>query len=112
MENLASRLLETVSAVTAAATCVEDFDTLSDPQLLGLQEALAECDRRIDVYRSHVARQVARRSRRELGHAGLAARNGFASPEALIQSVTRVIGRQAARLVSIGRLLDEADAAK
>lgn len=112
MENLASRLLETVSAVTAAASCAEDFDTLSDPQLLGLQEALAECDRRLDVYRSHAARQVARRSRRELGHAGLAARNGFASPEALIQAVTKVTGGQAARLMSIGRLLDETNAAK
>lgn len=112
MENFASRLLETASAVCGVAASAEDFDVLSDERLIELQSAIAACDRSLDAYRSHAARQLARRSRRELGHAGLAARHGFASPEAMIETVAQVSGRQAARLVAIGRLMDETDAAQ
>lgn len=112
MENFASRLLEAASAVSEIAAIVEDFDGLSDERLIELQGAIAACDRSLDAYRSHAARQLARRSKRELGHAGLAARHGFASPEAMIETVAQVSGRQAARLVAIGRLMDETDAAR
>jgi hypothetical protein len=112
MENFASRLLKTASAVSGVAASAEDFDELSDERLIELQGAIAACDRSLDAYRSHAARQLAHRSKRELGHAGLAARNGFASPEAMIETVAQVSGRQAARLVAIGRLMDETDVAR
>ncbi|MEO6944376.1 MAG: DUF222 domain-containing protein [Lacisediminihabitans sp.] len=112
MENFASRLLETATAISMFAAGAEDFDELSDERLLELERAIAACDRSLDAYRSHAAKQLARRSKRELGHAGLAARHGFASPEAMIENVSQVSGRQAVRLVAIGRLMEETDAAR
>lgn len=111
MNNLATALLDTAAAVTEFGVCAEDFDRLSDEQIVELNRAIAECERRLGSYRTHAAGQLARRSRRDLGHAGLAARNGFSSPEKLLQEVTKSSGREAAQLVTIGRLLDEADAA-
>jgi hypothetical protein len=110
MNDLATPLLETVKAVTGFGMHAEDFDALSDAQVIDLQRAIAECDRRLGVYKSHAARQLSRRSRHELGHAGLAARNGFSSPEAMIQSVTKVTSREAYRLAAIGRIMDQAGA--
>jgi hypothetical protein len=112
MESFSSRLLETAAAVSRIAASAEDFDGLSDERLIELQRAIAACDRGLDAYRSHVARQLARRSTRELGHAGLASRHGFASPEAMIETMAQVSGRQAARLVTLGRLIDETDVAR
>ena len=112
MENFASRLLDTAEAVTRIAASVEEFDLLSDEGLVELQSAIAACDRGLDAYRAHAARQLARRSRRELGHTGLAARHGFASPAAMIETIAQVSGRQAARLVAMGQLMDERDDAQ
>ena len=111
MDNLADALLDTATAVTGFGVCAEDFDRLSDEQVVELNRAIAECERRLGSYKTHAAGQLARRSRRDLGHAGLAARNGFSSPEKMLQDVTKSSGREAAQLVTIGRLLDEADAA-
>ena len=112
MENFASRLLDTAEAVTRIAASAEEFDLLSDEGLVELQSAIAACDRGLDAYRAHAAGQLARRSRRELGHTGLAARHGFASPEAMIETIAQVSGQQAARLVAMGRLMDETDDAQ
>ena len=111
MDNLANALLDTATAVTGFGVCSEDFDRLSDEQVVELNRAIAECERRLGSYKTHAAGQLARRSRRDLGHTGLAARNGFSSPEKMLQDVTKSSGREAAQLVTIGRLLDEAEAA-
>ena len=84
MDNLATALLETATAVTGFAACAEEFDRLSDEQVVELNRAIAECERRLGSYKTHAAGQLARRSRRDLGHAGLAARNGFSSPEKML----------------------------
>lgn len=111
MNNLATALLDTADAVTGFGACAEDFDRLSDDQVVELNRAIAECERRLGAYRTHAAGQLARRSRRDLGHAGLAARSGFSSPEKMLQNVTKSSGREAVKLVTMGRLLDETDAA-
>jgi hypothetical protein len=111
MDNLAIALLDAATAVTAFGARSEDFDRLRDEQVVELNRALAECERRLGAYKTHAAAQLARRSRRDLVHGGLAARNGFSSPEKMLQDVTKATGREAAQLVAIGRLLDEADAA-
>lgn len=111
MSNLATALLETATAVAGFGASSEDFDRLSDEQVVDLNRAIAECERRLGSYKTHAAAQLARRSRRDLGHDGLAARNGFSSPEKMLQDVTKATGREAAQLVAIGRLLDETDAA-
>ena len=111
MNNLATALLDTASVVTGFGACAEDFDRLSDEQVVAFNQAIAECERRLGSYKTHAAGQLARRSRRDLGHSGLAARNGFSSPEKMLQEVTKSSGREAAQLVTLGRLLDETDAA-
>ena len=111
MNNLATALLDTATAVTGFGVCAEDFDRLGDEQVVALNQAIAECGRRLGSYKTHAAGQLARRSHRRLGRAGLAARNGFSSPEKMLQDVTKSSGREAAQLVTMGRLLDEADAA-
>jgi hypothetical protein len=111
VNDLATSLLETATAVTGFGARAEDFDRLSDEQVVELNRAIAECERRLGSYKAHAAGQLTRRSRRDLGHAGLAARNGFSSPEKMLQDVTKSSGRQASQIVAMGRLLDETDAA-
>lgn len=111
MSNLATALLDTANAVAGFGACAEDLDRLSDDQIVALNRAIAECERRLGSYRTHAAGQLARRSHRDLGHTGLAARNGFSSPEKMLQDVTKSTSREAAQLVTMGRLLDETDAA-
>lgn len=111
MDNLAAPLLDTAAAVAAFGVRSEDFDRLDDDQIVELTRAIAACERRLGSYKTHAAAQLARRSRRDLGHTGLAARNGFSTPEKMLQEVTKATGREAAQLVAIGRLLDETDAA-
>lgn len=111
MNNLATALLDAANAVTGFGACAEDFSRLGDEQVVAFNEAIAECERRLGSYKTHAAGQLARRSRRDLGHSGLAARNGFSSPEKMLQEVTKSSGREAAQLVAMGRLLDETDAA-
>lgn len=73
---------------------------------------IAAHDRVFGLVKAEHAAQVARRSRRELGHSGLAARNGFASPQKLLQEVTKVTAREAAQLVAVGTAIGEAEAAR
>jgi hypothetical protein len=111
MTDLATALLDTAAAVAGFGARPEDLAALDDDRIVELHRAIAECERRLGSYKTHAAAQLARRSRRDLGHDGLAARNGFPSPEKMLQNVTKSTGREAAQLVAIGRLLDESDAA-
>ncbi len=110
MEDVAAPLLDTARAVARFGACGEDFDRLSDAQVIEFQQAIAEHQRRLDAVKIHAAGQLARRSRPEFGHSGLAARNGFRSPEAMLQSMTKGSGREASQLLTLGRLLDDAEA--
>ena len=110
MTDLAATLLATAAAVAEFGACTADFQKLTDAQVLDLTRAIADHKRRLGAFETHAAAEVARRSRREFGHSGLAAREGFASPEKMLETVTRVTGREAAQLVSLGRALDDASA--
>ena len=112
MENLAVPLVATAHAVAGFGASADDFERLSDPNLLGLQRAIKEHQRRFDAVKTAVAGQLARRSRPELGDAGLAAREGFRSAVELLQSVAGTTGREAVELVTLGKLTDEARAAQ
>ena len=98
--------------MTGFGACSGDFDQLSDDQIVKLSQAIAECERRLGSYKTHAAGQLARRSARERGHSGLAARHGFSSPEKMLHDVTKSSGREAVQVVALGRLLDEAEAAR
>ena len=110
MNDLASSFMSTAAAVAHFGACTRDFQELSDGQVLALNRALAAHERQFGAFKAHAAAEVSRRSRRELGHSGLAAREGFASAEKMIESVTRITGREAAQLVSIGAAMDDASA--
>lgn len=58
------------------------------------------------------AGEIARRSRHELGYAGLAQRSGFRTPAGLIQNVTGDSSREASKLVRVGILIHQAEGAK
>ena len=62
--------------VIAATLELPELGLTRDDQLLELQRSLGEVRRRVDAAAAQVAAEVARRSRPELGHAGLAQRLG------------------------------------
>ena len=77
---------------------------LSDSSLLETQGDLAAQRRRVDAQSAVVAAEIAFRSRRELGHEGLAQRLGARTPERLVQRMTGGSARDAQTMVRVGGL--------
>ena len=101
MPNLPLHLRETADAVARIGA---EFASLSDDALLGGQRLIAEHRRAIDQFSAGIAGEIARRSHRDLGVAGLAQRAGFLNAESLIQSVTKSTRAEAAKFVQVGAL--------
>ncbi|MFT4283940.1 MAG: DUF222 domain-containing protein [Protaetiibacter sp.] len=78
---------------------------LADAELLDGQRAVAELRRRVEAVATAFAGEIAHRSRRELGHTGLAQANGVRSAEELIARVTAGSRRDAHTLVKAAELL-------
>ncbi|MEO5919697.1 MAG: DUF222 domain-containing protein [Pseudolysinimonas sp.] len=78
---------------------------LVDSELLNTQRQLSEVARRINSAAAGVAAEIAHRSRRELGSAGLAQRLGARTPERLVQRVTGSTAREAQTMVRVGTLV-------
>ena len=78
---------------------------LDDEGLLAAQRSVAELRRRVETQAAVVAAEIAHRSRRELGHTGLAAANGLRTPEELISKLGGTTAREARTLVAAGELL-------
>ncbi|MEC5150092.1 DUF222 domain-containing protein [Cryobacterium sp. GrIS_2_6] len=87
-------------------------DTLSDEAVLEGHVLIAGARRALDTQAAWFAATLARRSRPELGGKGLAARKGFRSPEDLLQSISGSSKGDVGKLLAVGRLLAEADAAE
>ncbi len=83
-----------------------DVASLSDDALLDEQRLLAARRRELDVRAALVAGEIERRSARALGHDGLAARAGFLSSAALIQSITGGTRADATKFVAVGSALE------
>jgi hypothetical protein len=77
---------------------------LPDRSLLEAQRALAVERRLVDAQSAVVAAEIAFRSRRELGHEGLAQRLGARTPERLVQRMTGGSARDAQTMVRVGGL--------
>lgn len=90
---------------SVAAACASTAAGSTDDELLALQRSLAEAMRSLEGASAVVAAEVAHRSRRELGHAGLAQKLGARTPEALVQTVTGSSSTTARRLVRVGTLV-------
>ena len=79
--------------------------TLDDTALLSAQRSVAQIRRRVDATAAALAAEIVHRSRRELGHAGLAQRLGARTPERLVQQLTGSTSREASTLVRVGALM-------
>lgn len=87
-----------------------DLAALEDVELLAAISRLEDSARQIDVARARFSSEVARRSRKELGNAGLAARHGHISAEALLKSLTRISSQDASRRIRVGAMLTDVSA--
>jgi hypothetical protein len=79
--------------------------TLDDASLLTAQRSVAQIRRRVDATAAALAAEIEHRSRRELGHAGLAQRLGARTPERLVQHLTGSTSREASTMVRVGGMM-------
>lgn len=103
-----------MTSITASLAAIGDVavpfaaptvSALRDVELLDGQRAIAEIRRRLDALAATVAGEIAHRSRRELGHEGLAQSRGQRSAEGLISQLTGTSAREARTLVRAAELL-------
>ncbi|TDW28613.1 uncharacterized protein DUF222 [Cryobacterium psychrophilum] len=83
-----------------------------DEQLRAPAAAVADHRRLSDTYSAFLSGTISARSRRELGATGLSARQGFITPEAMVQHATGTARGEAAKLVAAGTLMAETDRAE
>jgi hypothetical protein len=107
----ADSLVAAVEAVDNLGACSTDYDALSDTELLAGQRELARLGRLVETRQAWMAKALAHRSRPELGQQGLAAQQGFLSPDELIQTMTGSTRKDAQKLVGVGRMLADTEAA-
>ncbi|TFC99081.1 DUF222 domain-containing protein [Cryobacterium sandaracinum] len=112
MINLADDLRQAAEAVALLGSSSADYEALADAAVLSGQKQIAAARRLLDTRAAWMAGTIARRSRPELGHSGLAAQQGFLSPEALIQKWTGSSKGDAYKMVAVGTMMADAEAAE
>ncbi|WP_130177823.1 HNH endonuclease signature motif containing protein [Cryobacterium sp. SO1] len=111
-DSLPRPLIAAVEAVEHLGACSADYDALSDAELIAGQKDLARLRGLVETRSVWLAKTLAHRSRPELGQRGLAARQGFLSPAELIQTLTGSTRADARKLVDVGTMLGDAEAAQ
>ena len=106
-DSLSDSLRDAAAFVAGFGGPAGSFAALDSTQLMGAVRAIAQLRRQVDQFAALAAGEVAHRSRRELGHQGMAQKAVFVSPVAMIQSVAQVSKHEAVRLVEMGTLLAE-----
>ena len=104
-------LAAAVDAVAGIPVDIATAKALDDRELLRAQSRLGQLKSLIDSRSAVLAGEIAFRSRRELGYQGLAQRQGFQTPEKLVQHTTGSTRREAGTLVSVGTIVHEASSA-
>ena len=112
MFTTADDLRRATDAVARLGSSCADYEALPDAEVLAGQRQIAAARRLLDTRSAWMAATIAHRSRPELGHSGLAAQQGFLSPEALIQTVTGSTRNDAFKLVAVGTMMADAEAAE
>ena len=79
-----------------------------DTALIEAQRSIATARRNLDTSASVLAGEVVARSSSDAGLSGLARKEGFRTPEALIQHTTGTTSRDAATLVRAGTMINDA----
>lgn len=98
-------LATVVAELERAPLDAEALRVLGDDDLLSLTDLGATARRLLDARTALIAGELARRSRPELAHAGLAQRLGHRTVEELVRVTTGESRRDAATAVNAGRLL-------
>ncbi|WP_150306895.1 HNH endonuclease signature motif containing protein [Planctomonas psychrotolerans] len=111
MELLSTRLRTAADAVAVLGDCAADVAVLQDGELRGAQDRVTVLRQCVDRYSALIAGEIAHRSRPEAGHGGMAQSAGFVSPEAMIQSIGKVSRPEAVKLVQLGTIIAETEAA-
>lgn len=101
LEHLTTVVAELESAPLSSAA----LRVLGDDELLALTDLGAHARRLVDARTALIAGELARRSRPELAHAGLAQRLGHRTVEELVRVTTGESRRDAVTAVNAGRLL-------
>jgi hypothetical protein len=111
MTSPAEQLRQAADIVARLGCSSADYEALSDAAALAGQRDIAAARRLLETRAAWMAGTIARRSRPELGHSGLAAQQGFLSPEAMIQNFTGSSKNEAYKLVAVGTMLARTEAA-
>ena len=111
LEDVFAESLAAVRAATCALATAGLIRALDDDQLVNAQRTIADARRALDTSASMIAGEIHHRSRPELGYSGLARRQGFRTPEKLVQHTTGSTARDATALVTVGALIHDAEAA-
>lgn len=104
-------LIQARHALSQVLPTDADAARLADAELLEALPAVEGIVRQAEVVVAQLAFEIAHRSRRELGHSGLASRQGFVNTESLVRSLTRSGLREASRSIRVGTMLGESAAA-
>ncbi|MGY4856467.1 DUF222 domain-containing protein [Cryobacterium sp. AP23] len=107
----ADSLVAAVEAVEHLGACSTDYDALTDAELLAGQKDLARLRQLVETRQTWMAKTLQHRSRPELGQQGLAQQQGFLHPADLIQDLTGSTRQDARKLVDVGRMLADTEAA-
>jgi hypothetical protein len=107
-EAIFDRSLEAVlRAAETLPTDVALVKDLDDRALLVEQRRVAEAAKKLNACASLLAGEIGHRSRRDLGYSGLAQREGFRTPEALVQFTTGSTAREATTLIQVGTMVHD-----
>jgi hypothetical protein len=105
---LTQQFTAAVTALAAVSKNVADFQSADDAALVELGRLAAREKQLAEAHLALVAGEIAARSTREMGHSGLAQREGFRNPEEFVRVTTGSTGRDAITAVRVGRLVREA----
>ena len=106
------QLVQAATEVARLGDSAASFAVHTDTQLMQGHDQITALRRQVDRYAAWMAGEIARRSTRDLGYAGLAQRNGFLTPEAMIQATSGSTRTDATRLVAVGTMLNQTEAAE
>ena len=110
MSSAIDALRSLAPVVAGALPCAETVGVLSPAEEVEAARLLGSIQSKVAESLALLAADIERRSARELGTSGLAAKNGFKDATGFVQDLVGVRRDEAARLIRVGGLLETAEA--
>jgi Domain of unknown function (DUF222)/HNH endonuclease len=111
LQDLLTDLAQTSAAVQECLAREDSpFAVVTDDELVELVRTVEIAGRGVDAVRVRSAAEVARRSKLELGYAGLAVRLGHRTPDNLLANITGITKAEAAKRLRVGTAIDASSA--